>query len=243
MQPDRSLSEALREHGTFMPLSEQERHCVELACRYLAEHYGGSWSVEKYLDDLNPSEPTPEVVAGNGQKRAAIEVKRLTGDASLQEYAASLRSNEKYLTPSCGGSYYLNPPVDFRLPMDTALRRLVKREIERVAPTLSPGQKGAIRIPRRGHISLISESGPAFIYCLHQGSGADLMSGLKDKITGMFMLVDEGLEHSFVTQECRAAFEEAVATACERRLRGNTDPFGWDEEWELTTGMPRMGSG
>jgi hypothetical protein len=59
------------------------------------------------------------------------------------------------------------------------------------------------------------------------------MSGLKDKITGMFMLVDEGLEHSFVTQECKAAFEEAVATACERRLQGNADPFSWDEEWEL----------
>lgn len=47
------------------------------------------------------------------------------------------------------------------------------------------------------------------------------------------MLVDEGLEHSFVTQECKEAFEEAVAAACERRLQGNSDPFSWDEEWEL----------
>jgi hypothetical protein len=216
-----------------MPPSEQERRCIDLACRYLGGRYGGSWSIEEFLDDFNPSEPSPEVIVGNSQKRAAIEVKRLTGDAMQQEYVASLLSNDKFLTPSCGGSYYLNPPVDFRLPMDTALRRLVKREIERLASTLSPGEKGAIRIPRQGHISLISESGPSLIYCLHQGPGADLVSGLKDKITGMFMLVDEGLEHSFVTQEGKAAFEEAVTIACERRLQGNTDPFSWDEEWEL----------
>lgn len=122
----------------------------------------------------------------NGEK-GAIEVKRLTGYALQQEYVASLRSNKKYPTPFCGGSYYLNPPVDFRLPMDTTLRRVVKREVERVPPMRSPGQKGAIRIPRRGQVSLISESGPAFIYCLHQGSGADLMRGLKNKITGMFV--------------------------------------------------------
>lgn len=47
------------------------------------------------------------------------------------------------------------------------------------------------------------------------------------------MLVDEGLEHSFITQECKDAFEEAVIAACERRLEGNTGDFNWYEEWEL----------
>lgn len=216
-----------------MPLSEQEQRCVAFACRYLEEHYGGSWSIQQYLDDLNPSEPTPEVIVSNGAKTAAVEVKRLTGDAMHQEYVASLRSNEKFLVPSCGGSYYLNPAVDFRLPMPPGLRRLVKREIERVTPTLQPDQKGAIRIPRQGHVSLISESVPSFIYCLHGGPFSDLMSRLREKVVGKFMLIDEGLEHSFVTQECKAAFEEAVVAACIRRLEGKTDPFSWYEEWEL----------
>lgn len=64
-----------------MPLSEQELRCVELACRWLHETYGGEWSVTDNLDDLHPSAPSPEVIVGNGESSAAIEVKRLTGDA------------------------------------------------------------------------------------------------------------------------------------------------------------------
>lgn len=47
------------------------------------------------------------------------------------------------------------------------------------------------------------------------------------------MLIDEGLEHSFITQECEDAFEEAVVAACKRRLKGDIGPFNWYEEWEL----------
>lgn len=216
-----------------MPLSEQERRCVDFACRYLEEHYGGNWSIQQYLDDLNLPEPTPEVIVSNGEKTAAVEVKRLTGDSAHQEYVASLLSNEKFLVPSCGGSYYLNPAVDFRLPMPADLRRFVKREIERVAPMLGPGQKGAIRIPRQGHVSLIAKSGPSFISCLHGEPYSGLMDRLKEKITGKFMLIDEGLEHSFVTRDCEAAFEEAVVIACKERLEGETSPFSWYEEWDL----------
>ena len=216
-----------------MPLSEQERCCIEFACRDLGERYGGSWSIQQYLDDLNLPEPTPEVIVSNGERTAAVEVKRLIGDSTYQEYVASLLSNQKFLVPSCGGSYYVNPAVDFRLPMPADLRRIVKREIERVAPTLDPGQKGAIRILRQGHVSLISESGPSFISCLHGEPYSGLMDQLKGKIAGKFMLIDKGLEHSFFTQDCKAAFEEAVAIACKKRLKGETGPFSWYEEWEL----------
>jgi len=54
-----------------------------------------------------------------------------------------------------------------------------------------------------------------------------------EKIRGRYMLVDEGLEHSFVTEECRKAFQDAVVAACESALYGITKPFDWDEEWEL----------
>ncbi len=49
-----------------MPLSEQEQRCVDFACRYLEEHYGGSWSIQQTLDDLYPTEPTPEVIVNSG---------------------------------------------------------------------------------------------------------------------------------------------------------------------------------
>lgn len=217
-----------------MPPTEQEQRCIDLACRWLGSLRGGDWTVTKCLDDLNPSSPSPEVIVSNGEMTAAIEVKRLTGDAVQQQYTASLLSNERFLRPPCGGSYYLTPPVDFRLPMDTALRNRVRQEIARVAPTLAPGEEGAIRIPRGGHVSLASASGPGYVSCLHQGPHSEIMARVSDRLTRMFMLVDEGLEHSFVTREVEKAFEDAVVAACERLLQGVTGPFTWDEEWGLT---------
>jgi len=218
-----------------VPLSDQETHCVQLTCEYLSSSIGGSWKVQTYPDELCPAEPTPEVIVTNGSITAAIEVKRLTGDSIYQVYVESLLSNQKFLAPSYGGYYTLTPPVDFRLPMDINLRRHVKREIERLAPTLRPGEVGAVCVPRHGHISLDSESGPPYVYCNHDGGPfSELLGPLHKRVAGKFMLVDEGLEHSFVTDEGRIAFYDVVVAAWERRLNGDASPFSWYEEWELT---------
>ena len=152
-----------------MPLSGQESLCVQFTCDYLSSSIGGNWIIESYPDALYPSEPTPEVIVSNGSVSAAIEVKRLTGDSMFQEYRESLLANQKYLVPSCCGYYTLKPPIDFRPTMAITLRKLVKQEIERVAPGLSCGGSGAIRIPRYGYIALISETGPSFVHCVHEG--------------------------------------------------------------------------
>jgi hypothetical protein len=217
-----------------VPPTPQEARCIDLARDHLTTLYGGVWRPVDgpSLDDLYPSEPTPEVIVGNEHMTAAIEVKRLTGDSVYQAYKESIFSLQRSLAPSCGGYYHLNPPVDFRLPMDLTLRREVKKEIERLAPMLTQAQSGPVRIRRDGHIALISPSGPAHIHCLHHYG--DLLRPLLDRITGQFFLVDEGLEHSFLTDEGREAFYDAVATACQRRLGGNVAAVTWYEEWELT---------
>lgn len=218
-----------------MPLSEQENRCVEYACEFLSSSFGGHWNVESYLDELNPMEPTPEVVVTNGEITAAIEVKRMTGDSAYQKYAQSLLSNQSYLAPSCGGYYYLQPPVDMHPPIDNSLRRQVKREIERVAPTLKPEEKGVLSIPRSGHISLISERNPPMILCSHGlGGYSDLFRPLLERLEGRFMLVDEGLQHSFFTDEGKEAFYDAITSACKRRLEGDSSSFYWNEEWQIT---------
>jgi hypothetical protein len=220
-----------------MPITEQEARCIDLTCSHLATLYGGDWRPlgQVSLDDLYPSEPTPEVIVGNGHGTAAIEVKRLTGDSVFQAYKESIFSLQRSLVPSCGGYYWLSPPQDFRLPIDLALRRQIKKEIERAAPRLAVGESGPVRIPRQGQIVLISESGPPYIHCHHDDSRG-LLRPLLDHVAGQFFLIDEGLEHSFVTDEGRGAFYRAVATACQVRLEGNSAPVTWYEEWELTRG-------
>ena len=218
-----------------MPLSDEETRCVDLACDYLAAELDGTWVVESNLDDLFPTDPSPEVIVTNGRGTAAIEVKRLTGDSIYQAYLESLLSNQRFLTPSCGGYYSLNPPVDLRLPMELSLRRRVKKEIERVAPSLDPGKSGVVRVARQGHISLTSESGPPHVMCCHYGPYSELMRPLMERVAGKFMLVDdEGFQHSFFTDEGHSAFQDAVVDAFEKRVKGDATPFTWYEEWQLT---------
>lgn len=220
-----------------MALSEQEAHCIDLACAHLEAQFGGHWKVIDLLDEQYASEPSPEVSVSNGSQTAAIEVKRLTGNSLQQAYTESILSLERSLVPPCGGYYTLAPPSDFHLPMGPKVVRYIRKEIERVAPTLSDGHSAAIKMPRHGHIALASEQGPFLINCLHPGpySGpySELWGSLKSEIQGSFLLVDEGVEHSFVTDSGREAFRTAVINACTRRLTGITGTFEWLEEWEL----------
>jgi hypothetical protein len=47
------------------------------------------------------------------------------------------------------------------------------------------------------------------------------------------MLADPGNEHTFVTDEGREAFAQAVVSACEAAKVTRTAPVEWYEEWEL----------
>lgn len=216
-----------------MPLSDQELRCVNLTLEYLTGTLGGPWVIKQNLDDEFHSEPTPEVVATNGEETCAIEVKRLTGDYVLQSYRESVLSNERYLAPTCGGFYFLYPPSGFRLPMDISLRRHIKQEIEIVAQVLKPGKSGAIRVYRKGHISLDRRSGIPMVRCYHGRMAPESYERLLSQMEGQFLLVDDGFDHVFVTEEGRNQFCDVLLESWARRLDGDASSFMWYEEWEL----------
>lgn len=219
-----------------MPLTSQERHCIDRALGPLGDLYGGTWRVTDgpTLDDLHESQASPECVVTNGSTSAAVEVKRLTGDSVMQAYTEALMSLNRSLVPTCGGYYTLSPAVDFRLPIDGSLRRLLKKEIERVAPTLVPGgAPGAVHIPRKAHVSMSREDGPGNLWCCHNSTG-NLVAAASPLVTGTFLLVDQGmLEHNFVTDAGLAAFHAALADACRRRIETGSGHLQWFDEWEL----------
>ena len=220
-----------------MPLTDQEQSCIEKACAFLATTARGTWEIKSYPTELFPQEKTPEVVVTNGTKDAAIEVKRLTGDAMSQVCRESLLSNEKYLAPPCGGYYSLEPPVDLRLPVPSQLRKHLKKQIAVVAPALKPEESGVVLVPREGRISLGSEKETSMIHCSHSTQHSELLYPVVNRIQGRYMLIDEGWEHSFFADDGRKAFQNTVVEACERRLgNGDASPFTWQEEWRLTRG-------
>ena len=173
-----------------MSLTEQEQKCIDLAHSHLAETYGGIWTVESDLDEEHQSRPTPEVISTNGDKSAAIEVKQLTGDRMQREFEERQLSDETYLTPSCGGYYSLYSPANIRIHGNKKLRRRVKREIDRVAPSLAPEEVDMVLVPRVGRISPMSGSGAPYVHCGHMGPFHPLAQRLGERTGGRFMLVD-----------------------------------------------------
>lgn len=213
-------------------LTGQELRCVELACAYLANRCGGDWHIIDELDQAFPDVPSPEVVVSNGVISAAIEVKRLTGDAIQQAYGESIKSLETFLAPTCGGYYYVNPPVDLRLPIDRKLRKSLKVQVERVAPTLKVDETGVLRIPNSGYL-VHRPGGPGYAHCLHD-SGYSLLAPLGQRIDGEIFLIDGGLQHSFSSEAGKAAFIDVLEAAYRDGRFGSTERLVWDEEWELT---------
>ena len=166
-----------------MPPDAQEQRCIDLARRFLGATRGGEWKQEEgdTPDDQFDNISTPEVIVTNGTERAAIEVKEVTGDPIWDRYRWSRHSLLTSLVPSCGGSYLTIPFDDLRLPMEPKMARRVKKEVERVAPTLTkPGDRGAIRIPRFANVvEMNNHQTPSRIDCYHSSS---VVLGLSDRL-------------------------------------------------------------
>jgi len=218
-----------------MSLTPQEERCIRLACEALSVSQGGAWRIPDgpTLDDLNPHTPSPEVIVeADDGRRAAIEVKRLTGDSGYRIYKESLLSLNRALVPSCGGYYFIAPPDDFRLPIDKPLRRQVARQIELVAPTLRADDKGVLRMEKSGYLVYSPNPSLCDAHCLHNG-GRAIMQPLNQSIEGDLFLIDDGNEHSFFTDVGKAQFLDVLRSAYASKKFGSTEVLTWYEEWQI----------
>lgn len=169
----------------------------------------------------------------NGTIKAAVEVKRLSGDEVSRSYNEALLSLPRALDPGCEGFYVLGPSVALNVPVDRPLLRPLKREIARVAPTLTRGETGGVRLPRSAWVALDWEGGPGRVRCCHNYS-EHYFSDMTLQVNGSFLLVDQHLpDHDFVTQESRENFLTELAAACYRRINGGSNHFDWYEEIPL----------
>lgn len=218
-----------------MSLTDQETRCVRLACDFLSAELSKPWRIADgpTLDDLHPNAPSPEVIIESDDgSQAAIEVKRLTGDAGYRTYKESLLSLNRTLVPTCGGYYYLSPPDDFRLPMDKQLRREIARQIELVAPALKAGESDVLKVERQGYLVFHENSRLQDAHCLHN-TGRRFLRPLNDMISGDLFLIDGGLEHSFFTQEGIDQFLAVIRVAYDERKFGSRQTLTWYEEWQI----------
>ncbi len=220
-----------------MSLTDQELRCIDLCCQWLDGKVGGKWYLPpdaKELAELYPNIPTPEVIVTNGQLKAAIEVKQLFGGDDQKAYSGALHSLRRRLAPSCGGRYWLGTPSQFELPMAGDLMRHLKAEIERVAPTMAPGDTRPIRMPRKARLVYQgSAGGYGSIYCCHSDISA--VTAIDDRIEGAFFLADQGLpEHEFATPEGLRDFQDRLVEACNRAAEmDSSQTVEWVEAWPL----------
>lgn len=218
---------------------------MQAAISHLVSKYGGSWEVlpRATPDELYPSEPSPDTLLPNGDRTAAVEVKRLTGDDEWNNYRAYRRSLMRSLAPAAGGHWIVVPAIDFRYPMNLGTRRLLKHQIESLGDSMRPGDEGVVAIPREALISLTTPAGDGWVFCCHDSSGAELLSRTSKRVSGKFMLVDCGTcEHSFETDSGREAFVDEIVRACVARIAEGDAIARWNEEWKLIRGADGDGS-
>jgi len=135
--------------GSSVGLSAQEFRCLEAVALHLGERLGGVWIVESEntLDQQNQNRRSPETILRSDKRTAAVEVKRLPGSPHLLRYSEAMQSLRRHLAPPCGGTYYLRTPHRAHVPFDKRLRRMARREVARVAPTMEMDTWVPLNIP------------------------------------------------------------------------------------------------
>jgi hypothetical protein len=214
-----------------LPLSSQEQACVEALCAYLSQVDGKGWNIQPgpTLDDENPGRSSPEVVITDGARKAAVEVKRL-GDDVTQPYAESVLSLERRLVPTRGGHYTLMPCGNLSFPLEPRMVRTIKKEIERVSADMPDGDEKPIRLARQAQLILRPCENGVILGCLHDDF-AELRQAAERLSNTYGLLLDQGqMDHSFITDDAREAFIQAIVAAA---ATGNSQTVVWFEEWLL----------
>lgn len=137
-------------------------------------------------------------------------------------------SLERRLAPTCGGYYTLVPCSNFPFPLDPKMVRTLRREIERLAPSMQDGNERPIEISRQALLVIRPRDQGVILGCCHNDFPEILEAARRlSNVDGL--LVDQGqMEHSFVARE---AFIQAVVAVAES---GQSQTITWNEEWPLT---------
>ena len=116
----------------------------------------------------------------------------------------------------------------------------MKKEIERVAPTLrTNGEMGYVNIPRRCRVVRANVQG-TYVSCQH--GRPEPLRAASEFVTGMYMLIDEGACASADSERGRRSFISAVVSACNQIASGVDDvAVEWLDEWPISRGR-RNGS-
>ena len=219
-----------------MSLRPSERTAILAVLPVLDELWGPIWRLpsDSTLADTISSEKTPECIIGNGELTAAIEVKRLTGDAGHNNWTAYLKSLSRSLAPPEGGRFSLLSPAGMTLPFSTGLARHLRRQIRQVTPLMSLDDRRVITIPpRSGTLELLRRDKPSgMIFCNH--NSPPINTGLAG-LPGWFYLKDaaDHIEHSLISEDCQTTFRRIVESAARAMQPGERREITWNEEWEL----------
>ncbi len=213
-----------------MAPTEQEERCAALLCEHLSGNPGGKWRVDVWLDDLNTSEPTPDVVLTNGVDCIAVEIKQLTDGEVFHTNYWNYKSLCERLTPESGGEFALFLP-NVRSGLDRKLISQLKNNIADASPHLETGQTTVISFSRQATIEFCGKANEGSVFCRHTHD--DFMPIGLQGISGRYFLNDDGPNHKFISDACREAFQRRLKHACERSLREGPSQVEWNEEWKL----------
>ena len=214
-------------------MDQRETICINALLEHLGRCSGTKWEIDvPDLDRRYPDRPTPECTITDGQEIAAVEVKALKGPQDQSDFFGDLRYLGRVLAPTTPGHFVVGPPYDNSPRWEKSFIRRVKREVERVAPTLHPGgDKGYVRIPRRARVAMANEKG-SLVSCYHGHS--EPLRQLAASTKGTFMIIDEEACSALESEQGKLSYAKAVAKACAEAKRGQSDAWvEWFDEWPI----------
>ena len=222
-------------------MNKRETICVNALLRHLKRETGAVWSIsDDALDTRYPDRRTPECIIIDRNDTAAVEVKALKGPQDQSDFFGDLKYLKRVLAPQTPGHVIIGPPYDNSPRWDPKFIRLLKADIERVAPTLQPGgEKGYLNIPRRCRVVRANERG-AWASCYH--GRPEPLRAAGELVSGMYMLIDEEACASVDSHDARHAFIAAVTSACNEVKNGEADVWvKWLDVWPIWR-LPRRES-
>lgn len=214
-------------------MNKQETICVNALLAHFNSETSAVWSIS--IDDLDArhnDRPTPECIITDGKETAGVEVKALKGPQDHNDFFGGLEYLGRMLAPTTRGHFTIVPPYDNSPRWNQDFIRLLKEEVEKVAPTLTPGgSMGYLNIPRRCRVVGRPSAG-ASVSCQH-GSPEPLRAA-SGQISGAFMLIDQDACVSLDSDAGKQTFIDAVVSTCNRVANGEPDVWiDWLDEWPI----------
>lgn len=207
---------------------DDEKTCIDAYLYKLGEATGRPWRVDRWLDAAFQDVASPECIVTDGESDRAVEVKDLYDEESPR-VVGNVRWLERRLA-DVPGTMIMLPRAYRGRHLSPPMQENVESEISRVAPGLTYGSLGYIRVYHRSRLTQTAPQN-SVVFCDH--GFHEWTRQAAGQVSGLFHLHDKQTAGEVHTEEAQRELKEIIIDACnELSVTGESQKqVEWFEEW------------